>query len=92
MDENTTQDSSDVVVGEITEEKTPTRLQAFVINHPRASKVVAIIGGVTAVAGVAVTTNTVRKNRSHLKLAGEHAKESLNELSTSVSPSTDADV
>lgn len=69
----------------------PNRLQKFVLNHPRASKVVAIIGGTTAVLGTAVMTNTLRKNRHHLNSAAGEAKEALHELSEAVSPSPETD-
>lgn len=59
------------------------------VKHPRTAKVVAITGGITAVTGVLLTANTVRKNRRHLELAADHAKEALTELSSSVSPATD---
>lgn len=67
----------------------PNKLQKFVNKHPRAAKVVAIIGGVTAVAGVATVTNTMLKNKQHLELAKDHTKETLHELSEAVSPSSE---
>lgn len=75
---------------DIVDEETvqPTRLQTFVTNHPRAAKLIAITGGVTAVLGTGIVTATVMKNKQHVILAGDHAKDALSELSTSVSPTT----
>lgn len=78
---------ADETVGEIEEKQN--FVSRFAVKHPRVAKVAAITGGVTAVAGVLLTANTVRKNRNHLIAAGDHAKEALTELSTSVSPATD---
>lgn len=89
MTENTPQ-TPEIVVDETPVETEPTRLQKFVCNHPRAAKVIAITSAVTAAAGVAVTANTMRKNKSHLDQAADHAKEALHEVSESVSP-TDTD-
>lgn len=62
----------------------------FAVKHPRAAKVIAIAGGVTAAGGVLLTVNTAKKNRAHLEAAGDHAKGVLTEISDAVSP--DADV
>lgn len=62
----------------------------FAVKHPRTAKVAAIVGSVTAVASVLTIANTVKKNRSHLEAAGDHAKGVLTEISDAVSP--DADV
>ena len=70
-----------------TEEPKPNFLTKIATKYPRTTKVVAIAGGVTAVASVLTVANTVKKNRQHLELASDHAKEALHELSSSVSPS-----
>lgn len=67
-------------------EETPGRLQVFVNKHPRAAKVVAISGGILAALGTVQIARTVHANRSHLELAGDHAKEAVSELSATVSP------
>ncbi len=67
----------------------PDFLQKIVIKHPRLSKVVAIIGATLAVAGTAVTVNTVRKNKHHLDAAADDAKSAVSELSAAVSPSSE---
>lgn len=89
MTESTTQ-TPEIVVDETPVETEPTRLQKFVCKHPRAAKVAAITGGITAAAGVAITANTMRKNKHHLDQAADAAKEALHEVSESVSP-TDTD-
>lgn len=62
----------------------------FAVKYPRTAKVVAIAGGVTAIGGVLLTANTMKKNKHHLELAADQAKGALSELSSSVSP-TDAE-
>lgn len=64
----------------------PSRLQNFVNKHPRAAKVAAITGAVGTAIGVVCMTKTLQANKEHLDAAGDHAKEALHELSTSVSP------
>lgn len=64
----------------------PTRLQTFVINHPRAAKAVAIAGAAGTAVGVALFAKTLQTNKDHLDAAADHAKEALNELSTSAVP------
>lgn len=76
----------DAPVDPSTEETEPTRLQVFVNKHPRAAKIVAITGAVTAVIGASHVTRTVSARRHHIVQAGDHAKEALDELSASVSP------
>jgi|KBSMisStaDraftv2_1062788.scaffolds.fasta_scaffold977147_2 hypothetical protein len=66
--------------------RSPTRLQSFVINHPRAAKVVAVTGAITAVAGAVAVTRNLRANRNELDSAAEHAELALSDLSSSVSP------
>ncbi len=68
------------------DEVDPTRLQVFVNKHPRAAKIVAVTGAVAAVVGVSHLTRTVAARKHHLAQAGDHAKEALDELSASVSP------
>lgn len=70
-------------------EETQTRLQAFVNEHPRAAKLVAITGGVLAIAGGVHFTRTVKANRDHLSKAGDHAKGAVSELSNAASPTAD---
>lgn len=71
-----------------TEEKeAPSRLQVFVNNHPRAAKVAAITGGVTAAVGMVQIARTLRANKDHLSSAVEHAGEAVSEVAASVSPS-----
>lgn len=66
------------------------RLQTFVTKHPRAAKIVAFTGAGAAVVGIVQTARTLKANKAHLELAGDHAKGALDELSTSVTPkSTD---
>lgn len=84
MAENAPQTSPETP--ETDENVEPTRLQVFVNKHPRAAKITAIVGGVTAVAGAVHFTRTVQSNRAHVQQAGDHAKEALTELSTAVSP------
>lgn len=88
MAENT-QETPVTVVEDETEEKTPNFIAKIALKYPRTTKVVAVIGGVTAAASVLTVASTVQKNRRHLELASDHAKEALHELSTSVSPSTE---
>ena len=83
MAENTPE-TPDVVIDE-TEVK-QNFVSRFAVKHPRTAKVVAIAGAVTAVGGILTVANTVKKNKRHLELAGDHAKEALTELSSSVSP------
>lgn len=91
MTENTTENNApELEIVETSDEVELTRLQRFVLKHPRAAKVVAITGAATAVAGVAITANTVRKNKHHLDQAADHAKDAFHEVSESVSP-TDTD-
>lgn len=68
------------------EETQPTRLEVIVTKFPRTSKVVAIVGGVTAIVGGAQIARTVKARRSHLSEAGDSAKEAFDHLSASVSP------
>lgn len=67
-------------------ENAPTRLQVFVNKHPRAAKVVAIVGAVTTAVGAVQITRTVRSNKEHLELAGDHASAALDELAATTSP------
>ena len=64
----------------------PTRLQMFVLNHPRLARVVAIIGGLLAFFGVVTVATTVKKNKHHVELAAAHASDSVQELGHAVSP------
>ena len=90
MTENTSQTTTIEMPTEPTLEE-PTRLQKFVIQHPRAAKIVAITGAVTAVTGIVLVANTMRKNSDHLSNAGELSLEALQEMSESVSPTPDTD-
>lgn len=83
---NQNQPAPDVIVESGEEPNEPTRLQKFVIKHPRASKVVAITGGILAAGGVALTANNMRKNKHELNAAADHAKAALSGVSSSVSP------
>lgn len=91
--ENTMSETSpETTVDEDTQtevEVAPTRLQAFVNNHPRAAKAVAITGGVLAVAGGIQFTRTLRANKDHLTAAGDHVHGALDELSNAASPTDD---
>lgn len=91
MTENTSQTTIEMPTAEPTLEEAPTRLQKFVIQHPRAAKIVAITGAVTAVTGIVLVANTMRKNSDHLSNAGELSLEALQEMSESVSPTPDTD-
>jgi len=77
-----TESNDDVVVE-------PNFVQKFVNKHPRAAKVVAIIGGVAAVGGTATVINTARKNKHHLDAAADHVLEAGSELSNAVSPTSE---
>lgn len=72
-----------------TETPVPTRLQAFTMKHPRAAKIVAITGAVTAVIGATHIARTVRARKDHLVSAGDHVGEALSEVAASVSPTDD---
>lgn len=67
-------------------EVTPSRLQVFVNNHPRAAKVVAVTGAVTAAVGAVHITRTIAARKDHLSSAADHAGEALSEVAASVSP------
>jgi hypothetical protein len=84
-DQNTNQ-STETDANAESETVQPTRLQSFVTNHPRASRVIAITGAVAAVVGVGTVANTARKNKHHLDNAAEHVLEAGSELSNAVSP------
>lgn len=86
MAENTQQTPETVAEANVEEQKT-NLFAKVACKYPRTTRVVAIVGGTTAVLSVLTIANTVKKNRQHLELASEHAKEALHELSTSVSPS-----
>lgn len=58
----------------------------FAVKHPRTARVAALTGAATAVVGVLLTANTVKKNRAHLVAAGEDAKDALGHISDAVSP------
>lgn len=66
----------------------PNRLQKFVLNHPRAAKVIAIAGGATALLGSAVMTNNVRKNRHRVVNAATDVSDAIHEIGEAVSPSS----
>ena len=85
-DQNPTQTPTDAPTNDDAVE--PTRLQAFVIKHPRASRVLAIGGAVGTVAGVSLLANNLRKNRDHIAAAGEHVAEAVGEFSEAVSPTS----
>lgn len=89
MEENT-QTTPTADVTPVAPEAQPTRLQNFVNKHPRAAKVVAITGAVTAAFGAVHFTRTVQANKDHAKAAGDHARDALNELANTASP-TDTD-
>ena len=55
-------------------------------RFPRASKVVAIIGGTLAVGGTALAINTARNNSHHLDSAKENVLEAGSEFAQAVSP------
>lgn len=87
MDEKPTpQDPQAEATEPQTDEVKPTRLQSFVNKHPRAAKVVAITGAVTAALGAVQIARTAQANRHHAIAAGDHAQESLRELSATVTP------
>lgn len=86
MDENTIQTPTEADATEQPTEVKPTRLQVFVQKHPRAAKVAAITGALTTLIGAVSLTKTVQSNRHHAIAAGDHAKESLDELAATVSP------
>ncbi len=67
----------------------PNFVQKFVNKHPRIAKVLAITGGVLAVAGTATVANTARKNKPHLDAAANHVIEAGSELSNAVSPTSE---
>lgn len=83
-EQNTDQTTTDAPEAEVVVE--PTKLQSFVNNHPRASRVIAITGAVAAVVGVGTVANTARKNKHHLDSAKDHVLEAGSELSNAVSP------
>lgn len=58
----------------------------FAVRHPRTARVAAIAGATTAVVGVLLTANTVKKNRTHLTAAGEDVKDAISHISDAVSP------
>lgn len=84
MDE-TTQTPTDQP-SEATEESQPTRLQYFVNQHPRAAKVVTLVGAAAAAVGVVQVARTVNARRDHLEAAGDHIGEAAREVAASVSP------
>lgn len=67
---------------------TPNRLQAFVNNHPRASKVVAVTGAALGAVGLVQLTRTLRSNRDHLSSAVDHAGAAVGEVAASVDPAS----
>ena len=67
----------------------PDWLQKFVILHPRAARVIVIVGGLTTALSVGTVSNTMRKNRAHLDAAGEHLSLAASELSSAVFPVSD---
>lgn len=85
-DENPTPDLTAVPTGEVVME--PTRLQRFVINHPRASRVLAIIGVGGTALGAALLTSTVKSRKHHVDAAKDHIVEAGHELSAAVSPTS----
>lgn len=86
MAENTQTQTAEVVADEPQAEVQPTRLQVFVNKHPRAAKVLAVVGVTgTAIGGVMVA-KTVQANRKHVDQAVDHAQEAVAELSTAVTP------
>ena len=86
MAENTNETTH--VITDVPEDSAPTRLQAFVAKHPRASKVVAITGATLAAVGVVQVARTVKSNKGHLEAAGDHAVAALDELSSTVDPAS----
>lgn len=66
----------------------PNRLQKFVNNHPRASRVLAITGMVATVVSVGTVVHTASKNKHHLDNAADHVLEAGSELSSAVSPTS----
>lgn len=86
MAENKPETTEAPAVPSIEEETKPSRLEVLVTRFPRASKVVAITGGITALVGGAQIARTVKARKSHLTEAGDSAKEAFDHLSASVSP------
>lgn len=84
--ENPTTDHSDMPVGEVVME--PTRIQRFVINHPRASRVLAIIGAGGTAVGAILLTATVKAKKHHVDAAKDHVLEAGHELSAAVNPAS----
>lgn len=71
---------------ENTEDARPTRLQVFVSNHPRAAKVLAIVGVTGTAVGAVTVAKTVSANRKHVDQALGHTQAAMSELSTAVTP------
>lgn len=91
-DQNSNETTTSDVAPEVDVVVEPTRLQKFVLTHPRAAKVVATLVTTTAVVGGAVTVNTMRKNKHHLDAAATDAKEALYEIGEAVSPTPETTV
>lgn len=79
-------DLSDMPVGEVVME--PTRIQRFVINHPRASRVLALIGLGGTTLGAVMLTATVKANKRHVDAAKDHVLEAGSEAVAAVSPTS----
>lgn len=91
MTDQTTNQPTETDANAESETVQPTRLQVFVNNHPRASRVIAITGAVAAVAGVGTVANTARKNKHHLDAAAANVLEAGSEFSAAVSPTSETD-
>lgn len=86
MSEKTTTNEPNEAVDHTFEVVELTRLQKFVMNHPRVAKSIAIASGVTAAIGGGAMVYNMQKHRAHIIEAGHHAEQALMELSNSVSP------
>lgn len=63
--------------------------QKFANKHPRATKYIAIVGGVLVAGSTLTLANTVRKNSTHVDAAKDHLLEAGRELSDAVSPTSE---
>lgn len=86
MSDETTNAPTDLPVGEVVME--PTRLQRFVINHPRAARWILIGLSTVAAGGAALTANNVSKNKAHVDRAKDHVLEAGSEIVEAVSPTS----
>lgn len=88
MAETQSQTATETISAESEETPTPNRMQSFVINHPRISKIAAVTGAVAAAVGVVTIARTVQSNKGHLENAADHASAGLGELAATVDPAS----